>query len=494
MRMVSRSFFLPVLVLGLPVLAGCPNRDVSAVDPNQSKEQQKEIQVSLNRDIDILFMIDDSGSMRQEQESLANNFPRFIEVLESIEGGLPNIHLGVISSNVGTGPSGGGGDACSGNGDNGILQIDGEKTSTGHVGCPALTDSSRFIKDIAPDEENPATRQFNYTGDLATQFSCMAKLGTRGCGFEQHLESMKRALSNTNENAGFLRDDAFLAVIFVQDEDDCSTTTEGRDMFDGSQDDREAPLGELSSFRCFEFGTTCEPANERDFGPRDNCTPGDDDTDYMESTSAYVDFIKGTKSDPSKVIVAGIMGDRENADGVVVVGEDTSKTPPELWVEPVCIICPGGATSGCPLDPNAADGALVASAPTVRMRAFLDAFPQRSTWQNICNYDPAVNDVNLTGALVQIATLLKKVIGSPCLDGNLAMPLDCKVSDVRNLNQDNQEDIPIPSCDDSGPPCWSAPEDREQCPDTETGLVLEIDRGGGTAPDNTTVVVRCLVE
>ena len=79
MRMVSRSLVLPLLALGLPVVSGCPDRDVSAVDPNQSKEQQKEIPVSLNRDIDILFLVDDSGSMRQEQESLAGNFPRFID-------------------------------------------------------------------------------------------------------------------------------------------------------------------------------------------------------------------------------------------------------------------------------------------------------------------------------------------------------------------------------------------------------------------------------
>ncbi|HEU5055376.1 MAG TPA: vWA domain-containing protein [Kofleriaceae bacterium] len=486
MRMVSRSLILPLLALGLPVLSGCPDRDVSAVDPNQSKEQQKEIPVSLNRDIDILFLVDDSGSMRQEQESLASNFPLFINVLESIEGGLPNIHLGVISSNVGTGPVGGGGDSCAGNGDNGNLIL--------KDGCPALSGGDLFIKDVLVDEET-GTREFNYTGDLATQFSCMAQLGTTGCGFEQHLESMKRALDPGNSNnTGFLRDDAFLAVIFIQDEDDCSTTTEGREMFDPSQDDRDAPLGEVSSFRCFEFGTTCEPASERDFGPRDNCVPGDDDTDYMEDTAVYVDFLKGLKSDPSKVIVAGIMGDRENADGVVVVGEDTSKTPPELWVEPVCVVCPGGASSGCPLSPTDPDGALVAAAASIRMRAFLDAFPQRSTWQNICNYDPAINDVNLSGALVQIATLLKKVIGSPCLEGKLAMPLDCRVSDVANLNQDNQEEFPIPSCDDSGPPCWRTSENRDQCPDTDTGLVIEIDRGGSAPPDNTTVVVRCLVE
>ena len=39
---------------------------------------------------------------------------------------------------------------------------------------------------------------------------------------------MKRALDGSNpENEGFLRDDAFLAVIFVADEDDCSAFSRG---------------------------------------------------------------------------------------------------------------------------------------------------------------------------------------------------------------------------------------------------------------------------
>src|SRR4029450_12960697 len=106
MRIVSRSW-LPVVVLtvGLGALTGCPNRDVSKVDPNQAKEEQAYIPVSLNRDVDILFVVDDSSSRRQEQEALAYNFPLFINVLKS-EGDLPNIHLGVTSSNVGTDPGG----------------------------------------------------------------------------------------------------------------------------------------------------------------------------------------------------------------------------------------------------------------------------------------------------------------------------------------------------------------------------------------------------
>jgi len=483
MRMGRRFTLLaPVSILSLAALAGCPSRDVSAVDPNQSKEQQKEIPVNLNRDIDILWVIDNSGSMEQEQTSLANNFPEFVRVLEGIEGGLPNIHMGIVSSNMGTAPYEIDGD-CQ-NSDEGVLQT---------LDCPELTGGVRYIEDIATGEDG-TERQRNYAGDLAAQFSCMAQLGTDGCGFEQHLAAMQAALSNDDENAGFLRPDAFLAVIFIQDEDDCSATD--GEIFGGDpEDDRSSTLGEYSSFRCFEFGTACEPSDERSIGPRDNCTP-DENSQFIESVSTYVEFLQGVKDDPSKVIVAEITGPT----GPVTVAEDPDKE--QIWVPPACVVCEGGGTDCEAAVRSEATDALVAAAPAVRMKAFLDGFPQRSTFQNICSYNESLNDVDLSGALTQIALLLKRVVGNPCIEGNLVdgdpssggVQVDCRVSDVRNLNQDDAEEFPIPSCDNAGAPCFRLVDDQS-C-GTETNLALEIDRGNPPQdpPNNTTVVVRCLVE
>ena len=67
--------------------------------------------------------------------------------------------------------------------------------------------------------------------DLVKTFTCMASLSTStqaGCGFEHQLESVYAALHGTDvsamptENVGFLRDDAFLAVVLVTNEDDAS--------------------------------------------------------------------------------------------------------------------------------------------------------------------------------------------------------------------------------------------------------------------------------
>src|SRR5882672_2595745 len=103
--------------------AGCPNREVAAVDPNQQKEEKKLIPVGSNRNIDILFVVDNSGSMAQEQAALATNFPLFMAVLNAIQGGLPNVHIGVVSSNVGVG--GYNIPGCTGMGDDGKLQAHG---------------------------------------------------------------------------------------------------------------------------------------------------------------------------------------------------------------------------------------------------------------------------------------------------------------------------------------------------------------------------------
>ncbi|HTE51656.1 MAG TPA: hypothetical protein VK698_12470 [Kofleriaceae bacterium] len=462
------------------------------MDPNQSKEQQKEIPVNLNRDIDILWVIDNSSSMDQEQNSLARNFPEFVRVLETIEGGLPNIHMGVVSSDVGTGDGDGNGldRKCDGQGDDGRLLAEGDPSGTP---CPALTDGASFIEDIAVNEDG-TMRQANYTGLLEDQFSCMAVLGTEGCGFEQHLESMRRALTEGN-NPGFLRDDAFLAVIFIQDEDDCSASD--RSIFGGNiTDSVDDQFGEYSSFRCFEYGTACDPDSERTLGPRESCVP-DENSAYIEKVSNYIDFLKGVKDDPSKVIVAEITAPATP----VTVANDESKD--ELWVRPACVVCADGGTD-CPgaLGSEADPQTLVAARPSVRMSAFLEGFAQRSTFQSICNYDPEINDVDLSGALTQIGLLLKKVVGNPCLDGKLTdtepsidgFQADCRVSDVRDINLDTEEEFPIPACENASAPCFQLVQ-NDSC-NTDSNLALDIDRGDPPQdpPSNTTVVVRCLVE
>jgi len=442
---------LTALAIG-GLLASCINRQVAEVDPNQEKEQFKDIPVEINRDIDILFVVDNSGSMAEEQASLQQNFNRFINVLANIEGGLPNVHIGVVSTDVGAGPFNISG--CSGAGDNGVLQ-----NAPRNAGCSPP--AGQFISDIANAD---GSRQTNYTGDLVDVFGCIARLGIDGCGFEQPLESARRALNGSAaQNAGFLRPDAFLAVIFITDEDDCST--ENTQMFDTTQNSIDDPLGPLSSFRCFDFGVKCNPDNPRTTGAKTECEPRED-SDYMYGVQEYIDFFKNLKDDPSMVIVAGIIGNPTP----VIVGTDMNGNPK---LDPSCQSASGTAD------------------PAVRMKVFLDAFPQRSTVTTICNED-------LSDALTVIAELLRKVIGSPCLEGDIRMPIECQVSDVRYPNTDRQEETPLPECNNSNgdaatnQPCWLIFQDTAQCPDTATGLTIKVYPDNRSVPTGTHTFVRCV--
>src|SRR5262249_8144002 len=117
----------------------------------------------------------------------------------------------------------------------------------------------------------------NYQGDIADVFSCIAQLGDQGCGFEHQLASVLRALGADGvappaQNNGFLRPDAYLQVVLVTNEDDCSAPPDS-DLFDSSSMTVTDPLGPMQSYRCNEFGHLCsgqkpprQPASQVDLG------------------------------------------------------------------------------------------------------------------------------------------------------------------------------------------------------------------------------------
>src|SRR5262249_34451972 len=79
----------------------------SLVPPSLKPEQQTNLSYEVNpsRELDILFMIDNSPSMGSKQKSLARNFPAFMNVLKNIPGGLPDVHVAIVSSDLGAGPT-----------------------------------------------------------------------------------------------------------------------------------------------------------------------------------------------------------------------------------------------------------------------------------------------------------------------------------------------------------------------------------------------------
>ena len=445
----------------LSLLAGCPDRTIAGVPVEQGKVETKDIPAVPRRDVDILFLVDDSGSMKEEQESLKANFSRFIAVLESIDGGLPNIHLGVTTPNLGTsaidGTTAAGIGTCVGQGEAGALR----RIS---AGGPA------FLADL---DDGHGGRTRNYTGTLADAFGLIANVGTAGCGIEQHLEAVKRALDHNPANAGFLRPDAYLAVIVVADEDDCSLAQST--LFDG---DRTSPTyGDVTNFRCTREGITCDsPGGDLDaVGLRQDCHPNFTST-RLTQTDRYVSFLKGLKADPLDVFVAGIVGDPGPFE-IIKKGAVSVLKPSCTYTGPA--------------------GAQYAY-PAVRTLDFLDQFPNRSTHTTICADD-------LSAGLTQIAAQLKAVVNDPCfqlplLDADPVTPgpqYDCTVSEIRRVpNQPDQELRVIPQCTAGNPriPCWNIVEDGAHCGfvGTRPVLRLSIERGGEIPTPDLHIKASCV--
>ncbi len=445
------------------LLTGCPDRTISEVNPQQGRVEYKDIPVTVNRNIDILFVIDDSGSMADKQSNLASNFPNFVNVLNTIEGGLPDVHIGVITSDMGTkGTEGTPAPGVGTVGQGGCANVgdDGKLTTSG----AAVTGA--FISDIRGT--TPGERIKNYSGDLATVFGTMARVGATGCGFEQHLWSMQRSLQNVTANPGFLRPDAFLAVIFIADEDDCSMTN-GTLLAAGDT----GPLGPLTSFRCTRFGVSCAVGGAttdqmNTVGVKDQCAPNEN-SQYLAKVSGFVTYMKSLKSDPSKVIVAGIMGTTEP----FTVETRQINNQSQIALGRSCTYQGGGTLQ-------------VADPPT-RLKFFLDQFPNRSTFTTICQPD-------LSGGLQQIAQLLKTALGNPCIEGNLADPIDCSVSDVANYLKPNQMEVVLPQCNATASvkPCWQIKTDVAKCPGGDN-YVLDIQRTQAPPPD-THVIAYCVTD
>jgi hypothetical protein len=465
------------------LLTGCPDRSISEISPEQGRVEFKSIPITPNRNVDILFVVDDSPSMRDKQSNLALNFPEFITVLDTIQGGRPSVHIGVVSSDMGTrdsqdriAPPVGAIDrgGCAGRGDGGNL----------HTGGATLQ-GGPYISDIL--NETTGMRTQNYSGNLSSVFSTMATVGDGGCGFEQHLEAAKVALNGNPANAGFLREEAFLAIIFIVDEDDCSMEDTMKMLATDAAS--ISSLGPAQSFRCTRFGVTCDqggssPSEMNQVGTKRQCSPSEE-RGFLTDVASYATFFKNLKDNPNKVIVAGIMGTNEPFATELRVPSSGGTAIPALAHSCTYI---------------GAMGTEVAD-PPVRLRFFLDQFPNRSTFSPICQRD-------LSGGLQQIGDLLKTVIGNPCIEGKLVDPdpangqvdYDCSVSTVIDEGEGPTNEQILPQCtpatgSPSNAPCWRIVADATKCPATPENLILTIDQSNSQPFElDTFVRANCVTE
>lgn len=283
------------------------------------------------RNIDVLFVMDNSPSMSPKQKELAKQIPLFIQNLDEL--GL-DYHIGVISTDIGidvdaTHQWGGNIGACDTfTGDDGVLQAAAcssrfATTPAARMACAELcpddkfvpTDGKPFISKISGVSNvpmqlvlDPRTGKMVDRGPISA-FQCMALLGDGGCGVESPLEAVRRALDGHRaDNAGFLRPDSLLAVILLTDEDDCSVQLARRAennplTMDCPTADANAPAACFNiDYRCLARSVICDqPLNTT--GVKTHCV--ERPANYLEPTSTYVNFLR-TLRPASRLVIGGI--------------------------------------------------------------------------------------------------------------------------------------------------------------------------------------------
>ena len=154
--------------------------------------------------MDIVFVVDDSGSMSEEQANLATNFPMFATVLQNFvneKGEHIDFRIGVTTT--------------------------GKDFTTTFTGFPLPPMVEHGPDGVFLNNCGLSQRWLDSTTpNLGTTLGCRANVGTGGSSYEMPLLMAKDALAKHGnvENAGFLRPDALLGVVMLTDEDDSSSS------------------------------------------------------------------------------------------------------------------------------------------------------------------------------------------------------------------------------------------------------------------------------
>lgn len=185
---------ITLLITSLIAMSSCDKSGGTfSLTSDTSQFQQSAIFVP--RKLDVLFVVDNSGSMQSSQNSLAQNFPSFINYFK--DKGY-DFKLAVTTT-----------DAFYGE----------QFVSTGCSICNTQQTQFRASSDASGGV--PIRVITNSTLNLETIFSANVKVGINGSGDERAFSSFKAALGSSL-NTGFHRPEAYLSIILVSDSDDFS--------------------------------------------------------------------------------------------------------------------------------------------------------------------------------------------------------------------------------------------------------------------------------
>lgn len=216
--MRQRTFFAGAVMLFVASCQGCFGCDSPIKDPKNLLVNSCESAPPLIEPpkLDILFVIDNSNSMREEQEGVARELTAFIDEIKS-SGGVPtDFNIGVITTSV---------------------YLNGRVGGQPFIlNYPKQAGRLRPVPTALADgglDLEPASAERLLIGtdpELISKFSRLVQQGTTGSGQETPFEAVRLALLSdlittpivNGGNKEFLRDGARLLVVVLTDEDDCS--------------------------------------------------------------------------------------------------------------------------------------------------------------------------------------------------------------------------------------------------------------------------------
>jgi len=516
-------------ILGAAVPVGlwaCTSHPLVQPQPNPGQQTDAQVTIVPVRRLDLLFMVDNSPSMKPKQDKMRAQFPKLIEALrEPTDRTLPDLRIAILDSDLGDAQS----RHCptsDGYGDRGVFQM------RDAVGCGAA-EGARWL-------EYTKNQPVNFTGDVSEVFGCLASnLGVEGCGFEHQLGALEWAfyLSGNETQREFLRPEAFLGIVILTDEDDCSAPPDTR-MF------AKWERSESWSLRCATRAHACAgvtldyPAKGPLSVPYSSCRARTDATcasteDTSQATGCnplleiarLADSVKqlkgGAETADERILVAGIYGKprADEGDGTYKIDYTPDPTPgaaqdAKIWdYWPVCYD-PEFPPKASGFDPVAAERGAWGG---LRIAAFLDEFPARNRLAySICesDYGPAMKGIGeaLSALMGDLCVPYKLVDQSDApglqADCRVAYRIPRQVDDGKGntgIAYDEQKGS-LPMCDATRTPdCWEVIFGNEQgtelerraaksCPaknNAPSQMVNVVRSPGSSLPDGTKAVMQC---
>lgn len=520
--------------LGLATPA-CLDHPLKPVEYDSEGVASGSLPLSLNKDVDILFVIDNSGSMAEEQATLARNFERFIAKLEE-EHVEANYRIAITTTDMGhvyacgdTGPEVGKFQltSCLQRPTEFLFQSDDRYAEACEAVCDHPDLATTPTRTLLDPTETPRPWIENIGGvtnlptgvTAADAFECFGPQGIAGCGFESTLEAMRLALlrvENDDEPSyGFMRPGAILAVVFVTDEEDCSARkdAEYREVWsdDGNRvfwSEANVGMGPTSEV-CWNAGVECDggpgtysecrPANKGIDGE-----PTDPDHSVIYDVQRYIDFVQELEEQKRRVVpgaevlvavLAGVPGGYASGSEEIVYADGND----------IEYLLNMGIGAGC----SSANGKAV---PPVRLRKFAEAFAltdevKDRNLYSVCaeDYSPALEQI-----AEQIADQLRPACMPKCVADSdpLAQGLQptCVLVETYLDERGDTHEVKVPRCDDDGTgPALPADSDLcyvmltgdEREPEcVESGWNLQFDVLRGPAAERaqgSTVSASCIV-